>query len=56
MTENRYAISEDDFLAGARIPAEAQVEEQAVDRPVPPDLANPVNPYGDGMGGDVDGD
>ncbi|SNS14600.1 hypothetical protein SAMN04488107_1585 [Geodermatophilus saharensis] len=56
MTDNRYRVPEDAFLAGVRVPVEEQVEVQAEPVPPPADWrADPV-PWADGGSGDVDGD
>ena len=56
MTEQRYTISVDELVAGARVPLEEQVEVQAEPRLPATDWSSGVNPYGDGMSGDADGD
>ncbi len=56
MTDNRFRMTEDEFLAGARVSVEEQVEVQA--EPVPPPVGwrgDPV-PWADGGSGDADGD
>lgn len=55
MTEQRYSIPLDELVAGARVPAEAQVEVQAEPRQPAAGWAPGVHPYGDGMSGDADG-
>ena len=56
MTEQRYSIPLEELVAGARVPAEAQVEVQAEPRQPATDWSAGPTPYGDGMSGDVDGD
>ncbi len=56
MSENPYAIPVEELVASAQVAPEAQIEVQTEHRAVVPDWANPVNPYGDGMSGDADGD
>jgi hypothetical protein len=56
MSENPYAIPVEELAARAQVAPEAQIEVQTEHRAVVPDWANPVNPYGDGMSGDADGD
>jgi hypothetical protein len=56
MSENPYAIPVEDLVAGARVDAAHQVEEQAEPRPVAPDWSPGVHPYADGASGDADGD
>ena len=56
MSENPYAIAVEELVASAQVAPEAQIEVQAEHRAVVPDWANPLNPYGDGMSGDADGD
>ena len=56
MTEQRYSIPVDELVAGAQVPLEAQVEVQAEPRGPATDWSSGVNPYGDGMTGDADGD
>jgi hypothetical protein len=52
MSENPYAIPVEELVASAQVAPEVQTEHRAV----VPNWANPVNPYGDGMSGDADGD
>jgi len=56
MTENPYAIPMDEFVARARAAVADQVEVQAEPQQPPGDWSTGVNPYGDGMSGDADGD
>ncbi|HYF45400.1 MAG TPA: hypothetical protein VD926_04270 [Acidimicrobiales bacterium] len=56
MSENPYAIAVEELVASAQVAPEAQIEVQTEHRAVVPDWANPLNPYGDGMSGDADGD
>ena len=56
MTEQRYSIPVEELVDGARVPAEEQVEVQAEPRLPATDWSCGVNPYGDGMAGDADGD
>jgi hypothetical protein len=56
MSENPYAIPIEELVASAQVAPEAQSEVQIEQRVVVPDWANPLNPYGDGMSGDADGD
>lgn len=55
MADPRYAVPLDEFVAGAQIAREEQVEEHA-ERVVPTPAHGDRLPYGDGMTGDVDGD
>jgi hypothetical protein len=55
MTENPYAIPVEDLVASARVPAAEQVVEQPEHR-LPVDWSAGLNPYGDGMAGDADGE
>lgn len=55
MADPRYAIPLDEFVAGAQVAREDQVEVQ-VERVVPAPVRGEVLPYGDGMTGDADGD
>ena len=55
MADPRFAIPLDEFLAGAQVAPEDQVEVQ-VDAVVPSPGYGDVLPYGDGMSGDADGD
>ena len=55
MTDPRYAIPLDEFVAGAQVAREDQVEVQT-HAAVPPPVPGDPLPYGDGMSGDVDGD
>jgi hypothetical protein len=56
MTEQRYSIPVDELEASARVPVAEQVETQAEPQRPPADWSAGVNPYGDGMSGDADGD
>ena len=56
MTEQRWSIPVDELVAGARVPAEEQVEVRAEPRLPATDWSAGVDPYGDGMAGDADGD
>jgi hypothetical protein len=56
MTEPRYSIPVEDLVAGARVPRDEQVEVQAEPQRPASDWSAGVNPYGDGMSGDADGD
>jgi len=56
MTENPYAIPMDEFVARTRVAVSDQVEVQAEPQQPPGDWSTGVNPYGDGMSGDADGD
>ena len=56
MTEQRYSIPVDELEASARVPAAEQVETQAEPQRPPADWSAGINPYGDGMSGDADGD
>jgi hypothetical protein len=56
MSENPYAIPVEELVASAQVAPEAQIEVRTEHRAVVPDWANPLNPYGDGMSGDADGD
>ncbi len=55
MADPRYAIPLDEFVAGAEVAREEQVEVQAEPVVPAPPYGAPL-PYGDGMSGDVDGD
>lgn len=55
MADPRYAIPLDEFVSGAQVAREDQVEVQT-DVVVPAPVYGEVLPYGDGMTGDVDGD
>ena len=52
MTEKRYDIPLAELESTARVP----VSEQAEPRQLESDWSTGVNPYGDGMSGDADGD
>ena len=54
MTANPYAIPVEELVSRARVPVDAQVEEQAEPYPVVADRPA-LHPFGD-SGGDVDGD
>ena len=56
MSEPRYSIPLEELEAGARVPVGEQVEVQAEPRQPATDWSAGVNPYGDGMSGDADGD
>ncbi|MGY1746927.1 hypothetical protein [Blastococcus sp. SYSU D00695] len=56
MTENRYRLAEDELLAGARVPLDAQVEVQSEPVPPPADWRVDALPWADGGSGDADGD
>jgi hypothetical protein len=56
MEPNRYAVPVEELESGARIPLAEQVEEQAETPREVVDWSSGMNPYGDGMGGDADGD
>ena len=56
MTENPYAIPVEEFVARTRVPVPDQVEVQAEPHQPGSDWSAGVNPYGDGMAGDADGD
>ena len=56
MTERRYSIPVDELESSARVPIAEQVEVQAEPRQPATDWSAGVNPYGDGMAGDADGD
>jgi hypothetical protein len=56
MTDSPYAIPADDLFAGARVARTDQVEMQAVPEAGSGDWSPQLRPYGDGAGGDVDGD
>jgi hypothetical protein len=55
MADPRYAIPLDEFVAGAQVAREDQVEVQT-DVVVPPPVHGDPLRYGDGMAGDADGD
>lgn len=55
MTEQRYSIPVEELVSSARVPVGEQVEVQAEPSPAV-DRSAGMNPYGDGMSGDVDGD
>ena len=56
MTENPYAIPVEDLVARTQVPVIDQVEVQSEPRQPGSDWSAGVNPYGDGMSGDADGD
>ena len=56
MTDSPYAIPADDLVAGARVALSDQVEMQAVPEAPSGDWSPALHPFGDGAGGDVDGD
>ena len=56
MTDSPYAIPADDLVASARVPPSDQVEVQALPDAVPGDWSPAPHPFGDGAGGDADGD
>ena len=56
MTDSPYAIPVEDLVAGARIPPADQVEVQPLPEAGRGDRSSAPYPYGDGAGGDVDGD
>ncbi len=56
MTEKRYAIPVDELVSSAQVPRSDQVEAHAEPRQPEADWSAGVHPYGDGMGGDADGD
>ena len=56
MTEKRYDIPLDALESTARVPVSAQVEAQSEPRQPESDWSTGLNPYGDGMSGDADGD
>ncbi|SOE03714.1 hypothetical protein [Blastococcus haudaquaticus] len=56
MAEQRYSIPVDELESSARVPVEAQVEEQSEPPQPGSDWSGGVVPYGDGMSGDADGD
>ena len=56
MTDNPYAIPADDLVASARIPRSDQVEVQSLPEVGRGDWFPELRPYGEGAGGDVDGD
>ncbi|MDT0276557.1 hypothetical protein [Blastococcus goldschmidtiae] len=55
MTDPRYAIPLDEFVAGAEVAREEQVEVQA-EPGVPAPVYGDALRYGDGMTADADGD
>ncbi|TQN41973.1 hypothetical protein FHU33_1362 [Blastococcus colisei] len=55
MTEQRWSIPVDDLVASAQVPVAEQVEVQAEPQPAT-DWSSGMNPYGDGMSADADGD
>ncbi|MGY2128617.1 hypothetical protein [Blastococcus sp. SYSU DS0617] len=55
MADPRYAIPLDEFVDGARVARDEQVEVQAQPVVPAPARGEPL-PYGDGMTGDADGD
>jgi hypothetical protein len=55
MADPRYAIPLDEFVAGAQVAPEEQVEVQAEPVVPAPVLADPLR-HADGMAGDADGD
>ena len=56
MTDSPYAIPADDLVASARVERTDQVEMQAVPEAGSGDWSPGSYPFGDGAGGDVDGD
>jgi hypothetical protein len=56
MTENRFRLPADELYAGARVPAEEQVEVQAEPEQPPGNWSTGPEPWLGGGGGDVDGD
>jgi hypothetical protein len=56
MTDSPYAIPAEDLVAGARVARADQVEVQALPEPSPGDRSPGSHRFGDGAGGDVDGD
>ena len=56
MSENPYAIPIEELVASARVAPEAQIEVQTEHAAVVPNWASRINPYGEGMSGDADGD
>jgi hypothetical protein len=56
MTDSPYAIPAEDLVAGARVDRADQVEVQALLEPGAGDWSPGTHPFGDGAGGDVDGD
>jgi hypothetical protein len=56
MTDNPYAIPAEDLVAGARVARSDQVEMQSVPEVGHGDWSPSLHPFGDGAGGDVDGD
>jgi hypothetical protein len=55
MTEDPYAITVDDLVAGVRVAVADQVAEQSELRPVQDSWPGP-GPYADVMSGDADGE
>lgn len=55
MVDPRYTIPLDDFVAGAQVARDEQVELQAEPVAPPPVHGDPLR-YADGMSGDADGD
>ncbi|WP_158545871.1 hypothetical protein [Blastococcus sp. TF02A-30] len=56
MSENRFAVPLEEFEARTHVPVTDQVEVQAEIRQPPAGWTTDPLPYGDGMGGDIDGD
>jgi hypothetical protein len=56
MTDSPYAIPAEDLVAGARVAPADQVEVQALPEPGARYWSPGPHPFGDGAGGDVDGD
>ena len=56
MTDSPYAIPVEDLVAGARVARTEQVELQSLPEAGRGDWSPGPHPYGDGAGGDVDGD
>jgi hypothetical protein len=56
MTDSPYAIPVEDLVATARVPRSEQVEVQPLPEGARDDRSPERYPYGDGAGGDADGD
>jgi hypothetical protein len=56
MTDSPYAIPAEDLVAGARVARADQVEVHALPEPGRGDWSPGLHRFGDGAGGDVDGD
>ncbi|WP_158548737.1 hypothetical protein [Blastococcus sp. TF02A-26] len=56
MAESRYRLPEDEFLSGARVPVDDQVEVQSDPVPPPAGWRADTAPWADGAGADTDGD